>query len=223
VGRFLATKVILSSIRMAQIEVISFDAEGTLATFDFSQTIWHEGIPVLYAQKEGIGFDQAKAITAREYDRVGDQRLEWYDINYWFRYFQLGSPQPMLESYQDRVSYYPEVTKVLSSLSGRYQLIVASGTPLELLTPLLRDIKPYFARVFSSISHYRQLKTPEFYLAMCNVTGTEPGQVLHVGDSWQFDFLNSKRVGIRAVHLDRSGGNDASLHDLTQLEFLLAG
>jgi HAD superfamily hydrolase (TIGR01549 family) len=208
---------------MSQIKVVSFDAEGTLATFDYSRTIWHEGIPVLYAQKEGIGFDQAKAITAREYDRVGEQRLEWYDINYWFRCLQLGSPQPMLESYRDRVCYYPEVATVLSSLSGRYQLIVASGTPLELLNPLLKDIKPYFARVFSSVSHYKQLKTPEFYLAMCNVTGVEPGQVVHVGDSWQFDFLNSRQVGIHALHLDRSGGSGASLHDLTQLEFLLAG
>jgi len=206
---------------MAQIKVISFDVEGTLATFDFSQTIWHEGIPALYAQKEGIELDQAKEIAAKEYDEVGDQRLEWYDINYWFRYFQLGSPQPMLESYQDRVRYYPEVTKVLSSLGRRYKLIVASGTPLELLNPLLKDIKSYFTQVFSSTSHYRQLKTPEFYLAMCNATGIEPGQVVHVGDSWQFDFLNSKQVGIHAFHLDRSGSNDASLHDLTQLEFLL--
>jgi HAD superfamily hydrolase (TIGR01549 family) len=222
-GGFSATKVILSSTRMAQIKVVSFDVEGTLATFDFSQTIWHEGIPALYAQKEGIELDHAKEIAAREYDKVGDHRLEWYDINYWFRYFQIGSPQPMLESYQDRVRHYPEVTKVLSSLSGRYKLIVASGTPLELLNPLLKDIESYFTQVFSSISHYRQLKTPEFYLAMCQVTGIEPGQVLHVGDSWQFDFLNSKRIGIHAVHLDRSGSNATSLHDLTQLEFLLAG
>jgi HAD superfamily hydrolase (TIGR01549 family) len=208
---------------MSQIKVVSFDAEGTLATFDYSQTIWHEGIPALYARKEGIGFDQAKAITAKEYDRVGEQRLEWYDIDYWFEYFKLGSPQAMLEGYQDRVRYYPEVTKVLSSLGKRYRLIVASGTPLELLNPLVQHIKSYFTEVFSSISHYRQLKTPEFYLAMCKATGIEPGQVVHVGDSWQFDFLNSRQVGIHAFHLDRSGGNDASLHDLTQLEFLLAG
>jgi HAD superfamily hydrolase (TIGR01549 family) len=208
---------------MAQIKVISFDVEGTLATFDFSQTIWHEAIPALYARKEGIELDRAKEIAAKEYDKVGDQRLEWYDINYWFGYFQLGSPQPMLESYQDRVRYYPEVVKVLSSLSGRYRLIVASGTPLELLNPLLKDIRLHFTHIFSSISHYRQLKTPEFYLAMCNATGIEPGQVVHVGDSWQFDFLNSRQVGIHAFHLDRSGSNDASLRDLTQLEFLLAG
>ncbi|TET41854.1 MAG: HAD family hydrolase [Dehalococcoidia bacterium] len=208
---------------MAQIKVISFDVEGTLATFDFSQTIWHEGIPALYAQKEGIELDQAREIVIKEYDKVGDQRLEWYDINYWFRYFQLGSPQPMLESYQHRVRYYPEVTQVLSSLGSRYELIVASGTPLELLNPLLKDIRLHFTHIFSSTSHYRQLKTPEFYLAMCKVTGIEPSQVVHVGDSWQFDFLNSKQVGILAFHLDRSGSNHASLHDLTQLEFHLPG
>ena len=208
---------------MGQIKLLSFDVEGTLATFDFSQTVWHEGIPALYAQKQGIELDRAKEIAAREYDKVGDQRLEWYDINYWFAYFQLGDPKVMLESYQDRVRYYPEVIEVLSSLGGSYELTVASGTPLELLNPLLKDIKPHFTHVFSSTSHYKQLKTPEFYLAMCQVIGIEPSQVVHVGDSWQFDFLNSRQVGIHAIHLDRSGSKDASLHDLTQLKFHLSG
>lgn len=206
---------------MAQIKIVSFDVEGTLATFDFSQTIWHEAIPGLYAQKQGIELDRAKEIAAKEYDKVGDQRLEWYDINYWFEYFQLGDPTAMLQSYQDRVRYYPEVTEVLSSLGTSYELIVASGTPLELLNPLLKDIRPHFSHVFSSTSHYRQPKTPEFYFAMCQVTGIEPSQVVHVGDSWQFDFLNSRQVGMRAIHLDRSGSNDASLRDLTQLKFHL--
>ncbi|GAH62950.1 unnamed protein product, partial [marine sediment metagenome] len=39
---------------MNQIEVVSFDAEGTLVTPDFSQAVWHEAIPAIYAQKKGI-------------------------------------------------------------------------------------------------------------------------------------------------------------------------
>ncbi|GAI48816.1 unnamed protein product, partial [marine sediment metagenome] len=33
---------------MKQIELISFDAEGTVVTPDFSEAIWHEAIPALY-------------------------------------------------------------------------------------------------------------------------------------------------------------------------------
>ena len=61
---------------MGGIKVISFDLEGTLVTPDFSQAVWHEGIPSLYASQNGIGIKEAKAIVLREYEKVGDQRKE---------------------------------------------------------------------------------------------------------------------------------------------------
>jgi putative hydrolase of the HAD superfamily len=211
--------VVALSIRMGQIKVISFDAEGTLVTPDFSYTIWHQAIPSLYAQKRGIELAQAKTMIFEEYDKVGDHRLEWYDIRYWFRCLDLGPPDPVIESCcQSKLSYYPEIVEVLSSLNSKYQLVVASGTPIELLDYLLRDVKHYFAHIFSSTSHYRQLKDPDFYLAICRAMGVEPRQVIHVGDNWQFDFLYAKQAGIHALHLDRSGNNHESLTDLTQLE-----
>jgi FMN phosphatase YigB (HAD superfamily) len=207
---------------MKQVEFISFDAEGTLVTPDFSETIWHEAIPALYAQKEALDLFQAKECIAEEYSKIGDHRLEWYDIEYWFRYLGLGSSEPVIQSCLGKVSYYPEVTEVLSSLASERKLIVASGTPLELLHCLLRDIKPYFVRIFSSISHYRQVKSPDFYLKVCEDLGVKPGQVIHVGDNWRFDFLNAREAGINAIYIDRSGRNhQESVSDLTQLKHLL--
>jgi FMN phosphatase YigB (HAD superfamily) len=214
--------MITSAFQMKQIELISFDAEGTLVTPDFSQTIWHEAIPALYAQKKGLDFAQAKRCIVEEYGRVGDQRLEWYDIEYWFSYLGLGSSEPVIQSCLNKIYYYPEITEVLSSLASEYRLIVASGTPLELLYRLLQDIKPYFARIFSSISHYKQVKSPDFYLRICEEMGVKPSQVIHVGDNWQFDFLNAQEAGINAFYIDRSGRNhQESLSDLTQLKRLL--
>ena len=214
--------MIISAFQMKQIELISFDAEGTVVTPDFSQAIWHEAIPALYAQKQGFDLAQAKRRIADEYGRIGDQRLEWYDIEYWFSYLGLGSYEPVIQGCLDKIGYYPEVTEVLSSLASEYKLIVASGTPLELLHCLLRDIKPYFVRIFSSVSHYRQLKSPDFYLRICEEMGVKPSQVIHVGDNWQFDFLNARQAGINALYLDRSGRNhQESLSDLTQLKSLL--
>ncbi len=218
--RFLT--MIISVFQMKQIELISFDAEGTVVTPDFSEAIWHEAIPALYAQKKGLDLAQAKRRIVEEYGRIGDQRLEWYDIEYWFSYLGLGSSEPVIQSCLDKIGHYPEVTEVLSSLASEYKLIVASGTPLELLHCLLRDIKPYFVRIFSSVSHYRQLKSPDFYLKLCEEMGVKPNQVIHVGDNWQFDFLNAQQAGINAFYIDRSGRNhQESLSDLTQLKRLL--
>jgi len=213
--------MIISAFQMKQVEFISFDAEGTLVTPDFSQTIWHEAIPALYAQRKGFDLAQAKKRIAEEYGKIGEQRLEWYDIEYWFRYLGLGSSEPVIHSCLDKIGYYPEVTEVLSSLASEYKLIVASGTPLELLHCLLRDIEPCFVRIFSSVSHYRQLKSPDFYLNICEEMGVEPGRIIHVGDNWQFDFLNARQAGMNALYLDRSGRNhQESLSDLTQLKHL---
>ncbi len=204
---------------MRQIELVSFDAEGTLVTPDFSETIWHEAIPALYAQKKGLDLAQAKKCITEEYEKIGVHRLEWYDIEYWFRCLDLGSSEPVIQSCLNKIAHYPEVIEVLSSLAGKYRLIVASGTPLKLLDCLLRDIKPYFVRIFSSISHYRQVKNPDFYLKICEEMSVKPGQVIHVGDNWQFDFLNARQVGIRALYIDRCGENHQdSLGDLTRLK-----
>ena len=214
--------MIISEFQMKQIELISFDAEGTVVTPDFSQAIWHEAIPALYAQKEGLNLAQAKRHVAEEYGKIGDQRLEWYDIEYWFSYLGLGSSESMIQGCLDKIGYYPEVTEVLSSLASEYNLIVASGTPLELLNCLLRDIKPYFVRIFSSVSHYRQLKNPDFYTKICEEMSVKPSRVIHVGDSWQFDFLNARQAGMNALYLDRSGrDHQESLSDLSQLKQLL--
>jgi len=207
---------------MNQIELVSFDAEGTVVTPDFSEAIWHEAIPALYARKQGIDFAQARKCIVEEYGRIGDQRLEWYDIEYWFDYLGLGSSRPAIESCIPRISYYRETAEVLSSLAGQYRLIVASGTPMELLRLLLRDVNVYFSRVFSSISHYRQLKTPGFYAGICREMGVGPDRVIHVGDNWQFDVLNARQAGIAAFYIDRSGQNhEGSLADLTELKRLL--
>ena len=208
---------------MNQVTVISFDVEGTLVTPDFSYAVWHEAIPALYAQKHGLDSVQARKVISDKYADVGDQRLEWYDIRYWFNLLGLGSPEPIIQSCLDKACYYPEVKEVLFSLTEEYKLLVASGTPIELLRYMLRDVEFCFSRVFSSISHYHQVKTPEFYLAICREMGVAPNQVVHVGDNFQFDVLSPTQVGMNAFHLDRSGKNhESSLADLTQLKSRLS-
>ena len=204
---------------MGMIKVVSFDLEGTLATPDFSLAVWYEGIPSLYAARNGISLEQAKVKVQREYQEVGDQRLEWYDIKYWFHCFGLDGYQELLASCQDKVSYYPEAMTVLSSLGKVYSLILTTGTAKEFLPYLLPKIEGCFVRVFSSVSDYGQLKTPAFYLKVCEEMGVSPEEVAHVGDNWQFDFTMPRQIGVNAFHLNREGQPGLeSITDLRQLE-----
>jgi len=201
------------------IKVVSFDLEGTLVTPAFSLAVWYEGIPSLYATRNGISLEQARVKVQREYQEVGDQRLEWYDIKYWFHCFGLDGYQELLASCRDKVSYYPEAMSVLSSLGKVYSLILTTGTAKEFLPYLLPKIEGCFVRVFSSVSDYGQLKTPAFYLKVCEEMGVLPEEVAHVGDNWQFDFTMPRQIGVNALYLNRQGQpSPESITDLRQLE-----
>jgi FMN phosphatase YigB (HAD superfamily) len=211
---------------MSKIKVVSFDADGTLVTPDFSQAVWYEGVPHLYARKNGISFQEAKAFIEREYQVVGDQRIEWYDIRYWLKRFGLdGSHGQILEDYRHRVCCYPEVAQALSSLSNNYTLIVVSCSTREFLPYLLNGIDGYFARVFSSVSDYGQIKTPEFFLEVCREMGVSPEEMAHVGDLWEQDFIAPRDAGIKAFHLDRRDERKdaSSLRSLADLEARIQG
>ena len=205
---------------MNNIKVISFDLEGTLVSLDFSQAVWHEGIPSLYASQNSIGFSEAKAIVLREYQEVGDQRKEWYDIQFWFNLFGLGDYRKVLEKHRGQLSKFPDVLAVLSSLARKYRLIVATGTAREFLPFLLDGLDGYFERILSSISDYGQLKCPQFYTQVCQEMGVQPHEMVHVGDSMRFDFIAAKEAGINVFHLNRAQqSRDAdSLKSLTELE-----
>ena len=205
---------------MKDIKIVSFDVEGTLVTTDFSYAIWFEAIPKKYAAKHKISLEQARQAVREEYEKIGDQRVEWYDINYWFHKFDLGSYKTAMEEYQQKVHYYPEVVQILSSLSSSYKLIATSGSPHEFLEHLLRDIRHFFYKVFSSISDFRQIKTIDFYKQLCMELDVTPEQILHIGDNWQFDFLNARETGLRAFFLDRDYINNkpGALANLDQLK-----
>lgn len=210
---------------MGNIKVVSFDLEGTLVTPDFSEAVWHHGIPSLYATTKGISFEEARAIVKKEYLDVGDQRTEWYDIKYWFRRFQLRGYKEVLEQHRDRVSIYPDAKEVLSSLGKGYTLIVTSSSSREFLPHLLAQLDGYFTRAFSSISDYGQLKTSAFYLTLCRQMNILPSEMVHVGDSWQFDLLAASEAGIKAFHLDREPDacRENSLKSLMELPARLQG
>jgi len=187
------------------ISVVSFDLEGTLVDVTFSDKVWNEGLPRLYALKTGLSFDEARKIVLGEYAQVGENRVEWYDVCYWFRHFELPSePQHLLNSYKDYVRLFQDAVEVLGKLNQKYRLVIVTNSNRPFIEILAKPIIHYFERVFSTTSDFGLLKkNPETYKKVCEALDVTPSEMAHVGDRLQDDFESPRSVGINAYILDR--------------------
>lgn len=204
-----------------QQKYISFDVEGTLITTEFSYAIWYEAIPQLYAEKHDISIDHAQKIINDEVERtITEPSPQYFEVQYWFDKYGLGDAVPIIMKYRDRIHLYPEVPEILEYFGGRYKLVICSGTPRSTLQYLIKDIEPLFYKVFSSVSDYKRLKVPGFYHDICQALNASPEEVVHVGDNWQYDYLNAQEAGLTSFHIsyDRNYCRDNSLNNLLELK-----
>jgi len=203
---------------------ISFDMDGTLIDPEFTDWVWGQGIPSLYSKKNGLPFERAKAMVVNEYEKVGEGAIEWYDIKYWFRFFQLEQNwKDLMEQFVDKIRVYPDVNHNLDRLKERFPLILTSNAGREFIDIEMEatGLGKYFSRIFSATSDFGVVKkTTEFYQQVCHLLHVDPQEIVHVGDHYEFDYLVPRRLGIHAFYLDRSGqrGGEFILQDLGELE-----
>ncbi len=203
---------------------ISFDMDGTLINTEFTDWVWKHGIPTLYGQKYGTSFEAAKTFVEGEYQKVGEGAVEWYDIKYWFRFFQLETDwQGLMERYVDKIDVYPDVSPILEALNHEFSLVLASNAGREFIEIEMKatGLERYFDWIFSATSDFGNVKkTARFYRQICGTLGVHPHEIIHVGDHYEFDYLVPRQLGIHAFYLDRSGDKkgDDVLGDLRELE-----
>lgn len=202
------------------IKTISFDLDGTLIDSSFVEYVWKIVIPQLYGRKRGVTFENASNYVFCEYDRIGSHDIRWYIPEYWFKYFNLDEdPKDIFRSHLDKITVYPEVPSVLERLNQKYELIIASNSLRYVIEMVLESFPSYFTHIFSSLSDYRERKTPAFYERICQRLEIDPASMIHVGDDWIYDVASPREKGIHSVYLDRTGENRGKfiIHDLQEL------
>jgi putative hydrolase of the HAD superfamily len=211
------------------IKVVSFDLDGTLVDWTFSNSFWFDCIPRLYAERWGVGENEALKEVKRRYDNVGMDRLEWYDFGYWWKEFDLPSnPMREIKKCRPKVRAYPEAREALENLRGMFRLIVISNANRELALVEVEEagFNSYFERVFSATSDFRAVKkTGEIYRSILKEMGLLPSEMVHVGDNYAFDYLAPREAGVRAYFLDRQGdqSGDFVVRDLGEFARRLMG
>jgi putative hydrolase of the HAD superfamily len=193
------------------IKVISFDLDGTLMKNTFADLVWLEGLPKVYAQEKDINFKKAKSYIHQEYEKIGDHKVEWYDLQYWFNRFDLkGSWRDLLEQYKYAIEPYPEVSGVLRRFNKKFNLIITSNAKREFIEIELKEtnLRAYFTRLFSSTSDFHKVKkTSDFYTLIYQNLKIDPSEMIHIGDNEKFDYTIPKSIGINTFYLNRKKTN----------------
>ncbi len=206
------------------IKIISFDFDGTIVKPTFADAFWLQGVPALYAQHHHLDVEEAKKVLFEEYEKIGENRIEWYDPGYWFDRFNLQKDwKKMLFEYRTSVEVYPEAPAVLKRLSKNYMLIISSNAKKEFIDLQLSQAKlhQYFKKIFSSTSDFHTVKkVTDFYEMICHKLGISPQEMVHVGDHKEFDYNAPRKLGITAYYLNRKENitGKYSVSDLEQFE-----
>ncbi|MEM2001248.1 MAG: HAD family hydrolase [Candidatus Methanomethylicaceae archaeon] len=189
-----------------RIRFVSFDVDGTLVTPSFADIVWLEALPQVVSEEWGIQLEDAKKMLYNDYNTIGPNRPEWYDLEYWVKRYRLKiDPKSFVNQYKDAVTLYPEVIEVLEKLKDFYELVIISNSSRLFLDITTRPLQRYFKHIYSTLSDLKMMKDTQAYLEICRLLSTTPSHMAHVGDSMELDYVKARRAGILAFYLDREG------------------
>lgn len=204
------------------IKVVSFDFDGTLVDENFDKLLWEVEIPKLYAKKYGLSLEVAKKKVFSEYDKFKDHN-SWTDVGFWFERFGLGDYNKLLDGMKHHIRLFPDALGVLAELDKKFRLVVVTSCERKMLGLKLKvdGVEQFFSDVFSAPNDFKSLHKDELvYREVLNRLNIKPCEMVHVGDSWESDFLVPKKLGINAFFLDREGvrqGDDV-VHSLVEFK-----
>lgn len=189
------------------IKILSFDLDGTLVKSTYANSVWLEGVPKVYAKEKNLPLDYVSKYIFEEYYKIGENKKEWYDIDWWFKHFKINSSwQDLLNKYRFSVELFPDTIKTIKKLSKKFDLIIISNAKKEFIDIQIEEakIRKYFSHIFSSLSDFDTVKKmPNVYKEICDKLKINTNEIIHIGDSKEFDFESPQKIGIKSYYIDR--------------------
>lgn len=204
------------------VDVISFDMDGTLIPKEFADEFWLRKIPYLYSQKTGLSKSETQKRFMKEYEEMGRDDIRWYEPEYWFSKFELDQkPREVLEGLRTEYELYDDGKEVIKKLHEKYNLIIISNGIKMFIEVGLGEYQSFFTKLYSSVSDFgMSSKTPFLYREICKELDVKPEKAIHVGDDRENDYISAKKAGMRSYMVNRDGKD--GLDDLRELlEILL--
>lgn len=106
------------------------------------------------------------------------------------------------QHFRNQVDPYPDVLPALTRLKGDYTLVsVTNGTTELERTPL----QGLFDHSVNAKQAGRAKPHPAMFKLVVEVTASDPGQILHIGDDPLRDVDSARKLGLHAMWLNRTG------------------
>ncbi len=135
----------------------------------------------------------------------------------------------LLEKYLVKIDSAPGASEMLTTLSSKYTLAVASNSPKDLILELYEDIIPadLFTIIISRVDYINPKPAPDAYSAALKNLGVQPSEALVVEDSPR-GIASAQAAGIKVVaiknpafpELDQSAA-EYCINELSELQIFL--
>ena len=210
---------------MAPIRAVVFDVYGTL--FYNQQSSWEQTFARI-TREQHLSADPVKLFAAwRAIDRKFRERRVDYQtmtqvlpfetytaawrasLSQTFKDLNLpGDAQRGVSLFLEGMAtraIYPDVRPMLNALRGAYTLAALSNADTSYFTTLLEasGLRKEFAAVLSSEEAQAYKPVPAIFLTMLKKLGVPASETAYMGDTPLEDVLGPKKVGMRAVRLNR--------------------
>ncbi len=127
-----------------------------------------------------------------------------------------------------QVELYEAALEVLQQLAANYSLGALTNGNADIYKT---DAAEYFDFAFLAEEVGASKPAPDMFLAALELTGRQPDNIVHVGDSPEHDIVGAQQVGMHTVWLNASGAGwdsalgpapDREINDLRQLPGAIA-
>ena len=107
-----------------------------------------------------------------------------------------------MNEWSSDINPFPDLGKLLGSLSSDYQLGIVSNTHHTGFVPTLLKrfaISDYFDAVITSIDHGRPKPHESIYTTALDALGSNAENTIFIGDSYEHDYLGPRQLGMHSI------------------------
>ncbi|MBD3610131.1 MAG: GMP/IMP nucleotidase [Gammaproteobacteria bacterium] len=186
-----------------EIQSVFLDMDGTLLDLHFDNHFWQQHLPMRYAEKHGMSFEQAQDELVPRF-RAAEGTLAWYSITHWEDELDMDIVE-LKQEVAHLIDVFPYVPEFLARLRshGKRVVLVTNAHAKSLNLKMERTkLGGHFDDIHSSHDFHAAKESQDFWRGLQEVEHFQPEHTLMIDDTLSV-LRSAQEYGIRhllAVH-----------------------